>query len=76
MNQFSLNDKELNSDREVPMFEFFYPRVKGNVSSLDVGLCDVRAADNIRITYDFDRDGYVISRDGKEKAFIQAWDEE
>lgn len=54
---------------------------------VEVGLSDVRAADSIRIHYDFDRDGYVVEQasrftwataddndaDWQEVAFIQAW---
>lgn len=51
---------------------------------IEVGLNHVRAADTVRISYDLDRDGYVIeqnTRPGiaghpecwKEVAFVQAW---
>ena len=50
-------------------FEFFYPRSPKTVKFLEVGLSDVRAADNIRISYDFDRDGWKI-----EQARVFSWD--
>lgn len=71
-----------------------YPRYTdddstGNmVRHVEVGLCSVRAADSIRIHYDFDRDGWVVEQasifswsyfdpnqddDWQEVAFIQAW---
>lgn len=66
----------------------FYPRVEGNTTHVEVSLCDVRAADSIRASYDFDRDGWkieqaskfewdandtVCDRDWQEVAFVQAW---
>lgn len=45
----------------------WYPRLDGEPKYLQVGLYDVRAADDIRISYDFDRDGWVIE---------QAWTED
>lgn len=63
-----------------------YPRMDGAFNSVEVGLTDVRAADSILISYDFERDGYVIKQaskfelddeeqdpDWQEVAFIQAW---
>lgn len=41
--------------------EFIYPKRDGG-RSLRVGLSDVRAADDIRITYDFERDGWKIEQ--------------
>ncbi len=58
------------------------------VDCVQVGLLHVRAADDIRIVYDFDRDGWSIlqasrfmwaaddkecNADWQEVAFIQAW---
>lgn len=68
--------------------EFFYPRGENLINELEVGLCDVRAADSIKIKYDFDRDGYSIMQasifcwaaddkelddDWQEVAFVHAW---
>jgi len=68
----------------------FYPR-NTDVKAIHVGLMDVRAADDIRVEYDFDRDGWVIKQasifmweagdevldsDWQEVAFIQAWGRE
>ena len=69
--------------------DLWYPRNEGAaIDEVIVGLMDVRAADDIRITYDFERDGWVIwqaSRfawniddpvcdpDWQEVAFVQAW---
>ena len=63
----------------------FYPRAEVGeltVTEVHVGLVDVRAADDLRITYDFERDGYVIEQSTspdvdepgyREVAFVPAW---
>jgi len=71
--------------------DLWYPRVDtertdDKPQAAIVGLMDVRAADDIRITYDFDRDGYVIQQvpltgteydfqegEWTEVAFVPAW---
>lgn len=65
-----------------------YPRVAGNPRYVEIELEDVRAADSIRIHYDFERDGYVIEQacrfewdaddticdpGWEEVAFVRAW---
>lgn len=65
----------------------WYPR-HNQINTIQVGLYDVRAADDIQISYDFDRDGWVVKQastfqwdaddevcnpDWQEVAFIQAW---
>ena len=65
-----------------------YPRSEGNPTYLQVGMCEVRATDDIRISYDFDRDGWKIEQasifewapgdkicdpDWAEVAFVKAW---
>lgn len=66
--------------------EIFYPRQR-SIKAVQVGLCDVRAADDVRIEYDFERDGWKVSQrhyaqadgymtcDGAwhEMAFLPAW---
>ncbi len=42
--------------------ELYYPRTPGHVTYVEVGLMDVRAADGIRVSYDFDRDGFVVEQ--------------
>lgn len=57
----------------------WYPRVDDNASSVAVSLYDVRAADDLRISYDFERDGWSIARGEKpdvEVAFVPAWDDQ
>lgn len=41
--------------------EFLYPR-SNQIKYIEVGLCDVRASDNIRISFDFDRSGWKIEQ--------------
>ncbi|MFA5057415.1 MAG: hypothetical protein WC485_04835 [Opitutaceae bacterium] len=65
----------------------FYPSVNP-IRYLRVELADVRAADDIRISYDYDRDGWRIEQasrfewpgddpvcdpDWQEVAFVKAW---
>lgn len=75
--------------------DLWYPRSAGellpdgrdtSVDAIVIGLVDVRAARDIRVRYDFDRDGYIIDADvtpqqddppplqWAERAFIAAWD--
>lgn len=37
-----------------------YPRLEGKHDTIEIHLTDVRAADGIRVQYDFERDGWVI----------------
>ena len=39
-----------------------YPKQRGNFDRVQMDLEDVREADPIRISYDFDRDGWVIQQ--------------
>lgn len=80
--RFHFEEPEQGEEREAA-FEFIYRKVK----YLHVNLEDVRAADGIRIHYDFERDGWAIEQGQrfvfkdhedldtkwKEVAFIQAW---
>ena len=72
--------------------DLYYPRSQGDRARfVEVGLSDVRAADTVRISYDFDRDGWRIEQasvfewsiDDKvcdsgwiEVAFVKAWAKE
>ncbi len=77
----------------VTLVDLWYPRVErergvDEPTEVEVGLTDVRAADSIRISYDFERDGYVIRQastfdwdhddeacdaDWQEVAFVKSW---
>ena len=73
---------------DVVFATLWYPRTETRTRYVNVGLTDVRAADEIRISYDFERDGYkieqasifqwdpsdmVMDRDWQEVAFVEAW---
>ena len=68
--------------------ELHYPRGEGSIKTIEIGLMDVRGADSIRVSYDFERDGWKIEQVSvfewepgdtvcdpcwQEVAFIQAW---
>lgn len=68
--------------------DLWYPRCPDRPKFVELGLVDVRAADPLRIEYDFDRDGWVVKQasrftfeaddekqdqDWQEVAFIRAW---
>lgn len=69
--------------------DLWYPRLDtSTVKAFVIGLSDVRAADGIRVSYDFERDGWRIEQastfswdgddpvcdpDWQEVAFVQAW---
>lgn len=43
--------------------EIYYPRNDPpRITTVEVGLSDVRAADSIRISYDFERDGWSVKQ--------------
>ena len=72
--------------------DLVYPRGENaEVKAIQIGLLDVRAADDIKVSYDFDRDGWVICQasvfewgaddevcdpDWQEVAFVKAWGRE
>ncbi len=83
------NDLTLSGDGTLHV-DLLYPDCAGedHIRRVEIGLLHVRAADDIRISYDFDRDGYIIEQssifswdladevcdpDWQEVAFIQAW---
>lgn len=84
-----MDDEEFFRDGDRVTVGLWYPRSEGPsaIRTIQVGLTDVRAADDFEVTYDFDRDGYSIKREVKvehdtwmeptgtviEIAFIPAW---
>lgn len=46
----------------IPVVELWYPD-RDQQQAIEVGMVDVRSADNIRICYDFIRDGWMIKQD-------------
>ncbi len=73
-------------DRDTLHVELFYPEGT-HAQHVDIGLMHVRASDGIRVTYDFERDGWIIEQPTrlcwandeapdmgwKEVAFIKSW---
>lgn len=72
----------------VTAVDLWYPDAQGEPTVVEIQLVHVRAARDIRVQYDFDRDGYVVSapdtdgydpyvdaRDERyvEVAFVPAW---
>ena len=89
-------DMELSPNLRLDVYEdrvrvdFWYPKQAIEDETyipLEIGLDDVRAADAIRVEYDYERDGYVIKQDfgsderqdweresdWRETAFVKAW---
>ena len=78
---------EIERDESVVCCTLYYPNIH-MIDKVEVNLSDVRSADSIRISYDFDRDGWKIEQasifewdgddevcdpDWQEVAFVQAW---
>lgn len=70
------------SEKCLRTIELYYPRLANDpdmvdiadiVDTIEVGLSDVRAARDIRIQYDFDRDGYVITAQKWDSDFASPW---
>ncbi len=84
-----MSEFDTNRNGRVLTIDINYPRNDDQrINTIEVGLCDVRAADTVRITYDFERDGWsiqqaskfvftiedkVMDADWQEVAFVQAW---
>ena len=88
MSEFAVDWEVQQSKHEVPTVQLWYPRNDGSAKEIEVELSDVRAADSLLISYDFERDGWVIKQastfswdgndeecdsDWQEVAFIKAW---
>ena len=90
-NQQMMKD-EMTFRGDTAYIDLWYPDVEENdINKVQVGLIDVRSADDIRIWYDKERDGWVIEQastfewdgddkicdeDWQEVAFVQAWGRE
>jgi len=85
---FAVDWNTQESIRDIPTVQLWYPRNKGSAKAIEVELSDVRAADSLQVSYDFERDGWIIKQasvfewdiddeecdsDWREVAFIQAW---
>ena len=88
MKTYAIDWETVQSKGDVPTVQLWYPGNEGNADTIEVELSDVRAADSIRIKYDFERDGWVVLQasvfewktddevcdsDWQEVSFIKAW---
>lgn len=66
-----MNDPIKNASirKDTVSIDIWYPRSADQPKYIEVGLMDVRAADNVRLSYDFERDGWKV-----EQAAVFAWD--
>jgi hypothetical protein len=79
-----------NGDKPLHHYiELMYPEIYAKEkTTLTIGMCHTRAADNIRVSYDSGRDGWIIEQastfeweaddpicdpDWQEVAFVQSW---
>lgn len=53
----------VNKGDEPVTIVLYYPREENNPSEIIIGLVDVRATNDIQISYDFVRDGWSIQSD-------------
>ncbi len=77
---FDVDGKLFRSRFDTPTVGLWYPRLDGSAKEIEIELHDVRAADSIRVSYDFNRDGWVIKQSNcddpevwTEVSFIKAW---
>jgi hypothetical protein len=84
---YMLENAQINGD--TLHIDLWYPRSDDfEVKQIQIGLMDVRVADDIRVSYDFDRNGWVVQQASvfewepgdteqdhgwTEVAFIKAW---
>lgn len=52
------------------LVELFYPRSEGHPKFVEVGICDVRANDGVRLSYDFDEDGFRVEQPTARAVFL------
>lgn len=58
--------REIHITNRVVHVDLCYPRSDDHPHTIEVGLCDVRAGDDVRLSYDFDRDGWKIEQQAQE----------
>ncbi len=90
MNEYNLKNiiSDISTRKDELHIDLLYPDVDGHINKFVIGLTDVRAADDIRISYDKKRDGWKIEQasifswkgddpvcdpDWQEVAFVKAW---
>lgn len=68
----------INELEDTLQVDLVYPR-SNRIKHVEVGLIDVRASDGVRISYDYERDGWVIEQPRSRQAgedivdFRTAW---
>ena len=67
---FSLDEYE----DDTLSFGFLYPR-SSPIKFLEIGMTDVRASDNIRVSYDFKRDGWKVEQVSCKNDCDETWQE-
>lgn len=72
--QFILDDALFRGD--ALKLDLWYPNIDTRpVKAFEIGLTSVRAATDIRVEFDFERDGWVISRRIEKEGPIEEGDE-
>lgn len=68
--------RDMREHKDSSEIELSYPWVEGQIKHFIIGLSCVRAADSIRVSYDFERVSYDFERDGLkiEQASIFEWE--
>jgi hypothetical protein len=89
--KYAIDWDVVESKGATPTVQLWYPRLEGHAQEIEIELSDVRAADSVRVRYDFERDGWVILQastfewscddpicdsDWQEVAFIKSWNRE
>jgi hypothetical protein len=54
-------DLRIEEDKNVLQTELKYPYNK-EIDTIQIGISDIRAADDVRVRYDFERDGWVMEQ--------------
>ncbi len=62
-----LTNNILGVDGQTLRVDLFYPLCEGSINEIEIGLCDVRAVDDIRVSFDHSRNGYVIKQASRDR---------
>lgn len=68
VNEIEINHQLHSSKYEVPIIQLWYPRLEGHCKAVRIGLSCVRAASDLKISFDYERHEWIISK--------QRWSEE
>lgn len=85
-NRVSSDGTDIEAEAELTHVELWYPGVHepSQETAVQIGLCHVRAARDIRVHYDLERDGWVVSAkngdptsdEGKDELAEDVWVEQ